>query len=129
MRHGACRLTYERDTGPKGLCSWLVVPTIPHARGYHSSGYASLILGWVKVMGNSVLPFLRSLACSVVLLTSAQAQAQNTTIGSQAGQQVGASHDPSCAATIYSADNCGPCQALKARIQNNPDQYGCNAIT
>ncbi len=83
----------------------------------------------MKVKGNSLLTFVRSLACCVVLLTSAQAQAQNRTIGSQAGQQVGAAHDPSCAATIYSADNCGPCQALKARIQNNPDQYGCNAIT
>lgn len=70
----------------------------------------------------------RFVACYAVACTSIAAHAQNTTIGSQAGQQVGSSHDPACAATIYSADNCGPCQALKARIQNNPDQYGCDSI-
>jgi len=80
-------------------------------------------------MGNFVVTFVRYLACCLVLGASVDAGAQNRTIGSQAGQQVGAAHDPSCAATIYSADNCGPCQALKARIQNNPDQYGCNSIT
>ena len=79
-------------------------------------------------MGNILSTIVRFLACCAVALVSVTAYAQNTTIGSQAGLQVGSSNDPECKATIYSADNCGPCQALKAKIQNNPDQYGCNSI-
>ena len=83
-------------------------------------------------MGNFVATFVRYLACCLFLAASVEAGAQNTTIGSQAGQQVGSSETPSCHVTVYGTENCPHCKPKYNGFLNqknsDPQKYGCNTV-
>jgi hypothetical protein len=66
---------------------------------------------------------IRVLVGAVVLVSGMHAHAQ---IGSEAAEVV--QGRPECKATIYTMPTCPPCNALKQRIRDNPEKYGCNAI-
>ena len=88
--------------------------------------------GWVRKMGKFFGTFARLVACCAVTFTSMAAQAQNTTIGSQAGPQVGSSQTPSCKITVYGVGTCPNClpkyDALVAEKNRDPEGKGCNTV-
>lgn len=68
---------------------------------------------------------IRSISCVFVLVSGVYAHAEQE-IASEAPQIVQGRSE--CQAKIYTAYDCGPCNRLKATVQNNPAQYGCNSI-